>query len=290
MITALQVLVLGLLLGLVYTLAGLGMTISLGVLRVLNLTHGMAVLGGSILAYELHGALGLSPLVSALVALPVFFALGCVVHILLVRRAQAISPESGLLVLFGAMTLLQAATAQFWSGDIRALTASYSNSRVQLGPILVPSDYLVAGLGSAVLLLAAFAFLRWSMTGRAVQALAQHPDAARILGVSVARYATLVFGAGSAVAGSSGALLATVVPFSVATQTVWLTYAFIVVLVGGTGGVRGALVGGLALGVGQAVFNQLLPLTWVSIVVYALLLAAMVARGGGLAAARERAL
>ncbi|MFR9805198.1 branched-chain amino acid ABC transporter permease [Pseudonocardia sp. RS010] len=290
MTSVLQVLVLGLLLGLVYTLAGLGMTLSLGVLKVLNLTHGMAVLGGSVLAYQLHNALGLSPLVSALVALPAFFAVGCLLHAGLVRRAQAVSAESGLLVLFGAMTLLQAATAQFWSGDIRTLSADYSNASVRLGGILVPSDYLVAGLGAAVLLVVVGSYLRWSTTGRAVQALAQHPDAARILGVPVERYATLVFGAATAVAGSSGALLATVVPFSVATQTVWLTYAFIVVLVGGTGGVRGALVGGLALGIGQAVFNYLLPLTWVSIVVYGLLLVAMVVRGGGLASVRERAL
>jgi branched-chain amino acid transport system permease protein len=290
MTTVVQVLVLGLLLGLVYTLVGLGMTLSLGVLRVLNLTHGMAVLGGSVLAYELQGALGWSPVAAALVALPVFGLLGAALHVLVVRRAQAVSGESGLLVLFGVMTLLQAATAQFWSGDIRVVTAGYSNTSLGVAGIVVPSDYVVAAAGAALLLGVVYAVLRWTLPGRAVQALAQHPDAARILGIPVERYATAVFGAGTAVAGAAGALLATVVPFSVATQTVWLTYAFIVVLVGGTGGVRNALVGGLALGVGQAVFNQLLPLTWVSIVVYALLLVAMVARGGGLGAARERAL
>ena len=290
MTAVLQVLVLGVLLGLVYTLAGLGMTLSLGVLRVLNLVHGMTVLGGSVLAYELHAALGVNPVVSALLALPLFFALGCALHRAVVRRAQAVSAETGLLVLFGAMILLQAAAAQFWSGDIRTLTASYSDSRLQLGPVLVPSDHLVAGAGAAVLLLAVDGFLRWTTPGRAVRALAQHPDAARILGIPTERYATLVFGAASALAGASGALLATVFPFSVATQTMWLTYAFIVVLVGGTGGVLNALAGGVALGIGQAAFTQLLPLTWVSLVVYGLLLAAMVVRGGGLAGARERAL
>jgi branched-chain amino acid transport system permease protein len=285
-----QVLLLGVLLGLVYTLASLGMTLSLGVLRVLNLAHGMAVLAGSVFAYELHLHFGLSPIVSAVLALPLFFLLGHGLYLLLVRRAQAISAESGLLVLFGAMTLFQALTAQLWSGDIRSLSADYSSARPHLGAVLIPADHLVAGGSALVLLLAVYAFLRWSMTGRAVRALAQHPDAASILGIPVARYAALVFGASVALAGASGSLLATLFPFSVATQTVWLTYAFIVVLVGGTGGVLNALAGGLALGLGQAVLNQVLPLTWVSLVVYGLLLAAMVARGGGLSGARERTL
>jgi branched-chain amino acid transport system permease protein len=288
--TVVQVIVLGIALGLVYTLVGLGMTLSLGVLRVLNLTHGMAVLGGTVLAYQLHRGWGVNPLVSAVLALPVFFVLGGLLYLAIVRRAQSISAEAGLLVLFGAMTLLQALAGELWSGDIRSLSASYSNTSVHLGSVLVPSDYLVASAGATVILGAMYTFLRWSMTGRAVQALAQHPDAARILGIDVTRYSTLVFGMSIAVAGSAGALLSTVVPFSVATQTIWLTYAFIVVLVGGTGGVLNALVGGLALGLGQATFNQLLPLTWVSVVVYGLLLAAMVARGGGLSGTKERAL
>lgn len=290
MTAILQVLVLGVALGLVYTLVGLGMTLSLGILRVLNLTHGMAVLGGSVLAYELHTDARISPVLTALIALPVFFTGGTVLYLAVVRRAQQISAEAGLLVLFGAMTLLQAATSQLWSGDIRTLTAGYSSSRVDLGGVIIPSDYLVAAAGATLMLGSIYCFLRWSMTGRAIQALAQHPDAARILGVNTTRYGTLVFGGSVAIAGASGALLSTVIPFSVATQTVWLTYAFIVVLVGGTGGVLNALAGGLALGLGQAAFNELLPLTWVSVVVYALLLIAMVARGGGLAGAKERAL
>jgi branched-subunit amino acid ABC-type transport system permease component len=88
----------------------------------------------------------------------------------------------------------------------------------------------------------------------------------------------------------SGALLADVFPFSVQDQSVWLAYAFIVVLVGGTGRVLNALVGGLVLGLAQATFNQLLPLNDVDVVVYGLLAAALVIRGGGLAARRERAL
>jgi branched-chain amino acid transport system permease protein len=288
--TVAQVVATGVLLGLIYTLAGLGMTLSLGVLRVLNLTHGMAVLGGCIAAYEFHQRWQLSPILTALAVLPLFGLTGWLLYGAVVRRAQNISAEAGLLALFGVMVMAQAATARFWSGDIRSLVADYSNTRVAVAGVAVPSDYLVAAAGAVVLLTAVHLFLRFSMTGRAVQALAQRPDAARILGVNVTRYSALVFALSVALAGASGALLSTLFPFSVATQIIWLTYAFIVVLVGGTGGVLSAMVGGLALGLGQAAFNQLLPMTWVSVVVYGLLLAAMVARGGGLAAVKERAL
>jgi branched-chain amino acid transport system permease protein len=288
--TVAQVLVTGVLLGMIYTLAGLGMTLSLGVLRVLNLTHGMAVLAGIIAAYECFQRWHLSPIVTAVLVMPVMGAVGWILYRTVVRRTQDASPGASLLALFGVMVMAQSATAQLWSGDIRSLTAGYSNIRIGLGPVGVPSDYLVAATGSLILVLAVYVTLRFSATGRAVRAVAQHPDAARILGVDVTRYSALVFAVGFALAGAAGALLSTLFPFSVATQTVWLTYAFIVVLVGGTGGVVSALIGGLALGLGQATFNQLLPMTWVSIVVYGLLLVAMVVRGGGLAASKERAL
>jgi branched-chain amino acid transport system permease protein len=290
MTVVLQVLATGLLLGLIYTLAGLGMSLSLGVLRVLNLTHGMAVLSGSIAAYEAANRWQLSPIVTAVAVMPVLGVTGWLLYRAVVKRAQQISPEAGLLALFGVMVMAQAATAQSWSGDIRSLVAGYSNHRVAIGPVAVPSDYVVAAGGAIVLLTVVHLGLRYTMPGRAVQALSQHPDAARILGVDVARYSAAVFAVSTALAGASGALLSTLFSFSVATSVIWLTYAFIVVLVGGTGGVLAALVGGLTLGLGQAAFNQFLPLTWVSVVVYGLLLVAMVVRGGGLAAGKERAL
>jgi branched-chain amino acid transport system permease protein len=128
------------------------------------------------------------------------------------------------------------------------------------------------------------------MAGRAIRALAQNRDAARILGINVDRYASAVFSVSVGVAGASGALLADILPFSVQDQIQWLAYAFIVVLVGGTGRVVNALIGGLVLGTAQAVFNQVLPLAYVDVVVYGLLAAALVVRGGGLAARTERAL
>lgn len=288
MITVIQVLVVGILLGLVYTLVGVGMSLSLGVLRVLNLTHGMAVFGGSMLAYQLFNVLRIPPLISALIAIPVFFGIGALLEVLLVRRAHAVSPESVLLVLFGAMILLQSLSSLAWTDDTRSISTSYSNSALRLGGVVIRADYAVAGAAALIMIAVLYSIIRFSMAGRAVQALAQHPDAARIIGINVSRYSTLVFAVSTAAAGVAGVLVSLILPFSVQSQTQWLAFAFIVVLVGGTGGVLNAVVGGLALGLSQAVFNQLLPLVWVPIVVYGLLVAALIIRGGGLAAAKER--
>ncbi len=290
MTTVAQVIAIGILLGLIYTLVALGLQVSLGVLRVLNLAHGIIVIAGAFFAFDLLHAWHITPLLAVVLALPVFFVLGLVLDWALVRRTRRVSEQAVLLGLFGAMILLQSLASLIWTTDSRSITVSYSNSRVSLAGVILPADYLVAAAAALVILLIIAGLLRFTMAGRAVQALAQNPEAARVLGVNVDRWASVVFALSAGVAGMSGVLLADVFPFSVQDQSQWLAYAFIVVLVGGTGRMAGALVGGLVLGLAQSVFNQVLPLQYVDVVVYGLLAAALIARGGGLATRRERAL
>lgn len=286
MSTAGQVIIIGLLLGLVYTLVSLGLQVTLGVLGVLNLTHGVIVIAGAMFAWDLLHTWHITPLISAVIALPVFYVVGLILHWVVVRRAR----DGGLLGLFGAMIALQSVAILIWTTDSRSITVSYTNSSVRFGGIVIPEDYLVAAAAAAVILAVIFTALRFTMAGRAVQALAQDAESARILGVNVDRYAATVFALGVAVAAMGGVLLADIFPFSVQDASQWLAYAFIVVLVGGTGRVINALVGGLVLGLAQSVFNQLLPLEYVDVVVYGLLAVALIVRGGGLAAMKERAL
>lgn len=286
MSTAGQVIIIGVLLGLIYTLVALGMQVTLGVLGVLNLAHGVFVIAGAMFAWDLLHAWHVTPLISAVIALPVFSAAGLVLYWVVVRRSR----DGGLLGLFGAMLALQSVAIMIWTTDSRSITVSYSNSSVRFGGIALPTDYLVTAAAAAVLLVVIYAALRFTMSGRAVQALAQDAESARILGVNVDRYAAAVFALGVAVAAMGGVLLADVFPFSVQDSGQWLAYAFIVVLVGGTGRVINALVGGLALGVAQSVFNQVLPLEYVDVVVYGLLAVGLIVRGSGLAAMKERAL
>jgi branched-chain amino acid transport system permease protein len=290
MTTVGEVIAIGVLLGLIYTLAALGLQVSLGVLRVLNLAHGVIIIAGAFFAFDVLHAWHITPLLAVVLALPVFFLFGLALNYLLVQRVRRVSEQAVLLGLFGAMILLQSAAILIWTTDSRSITVSYTNSRVDLGGVILPTDYLVAAAAALVILGVITGLLHFTMAGRAVQALAQNPEAARVLGVNVDRWASVVFSLSVAVAGMSGVLLADVFPFSVQNASQWLAYAFIVVLVGGTGGLRGALLGGLVLGLAQSVFNQVLPLQYVDVVVYGLLAVALLVRGGGLSARRERSL
>jgi branched-subunit amino acid ABC-type transport system permease component len=112
--------------------------------------------------------------------------------------------DGGLLGLFGAMIGLQSLATLIWTTDSRSITVSYSNASVRFGGMTIPADYLVAAAAAAVILAVIFAALRYTMAGRAVQALAQDPESARILGVNVDRYAAAVFALGVAVAAMAG--------------------------------------------------------------------------------------
>lgn len=290
MTTVAQVICIGVLLGLIYTLAGIGLTVSLGVLRILNLTHGIMIVGGAFVAFDLLHAWHITPVLGAVLVFPVFSVLGLIIERLIVRRARGQSEGAVLLALFGAMIALQSLAILIWTADSRSITVSYTNAHISMGNVIVPADYVVAGGAALVILLAIYAVLRFTFAGRAVQALSQNSEAARILGINVSRYTSVVFALSVGIAAASGALLADVFPFSVQDQSQWLAYAFIVVLVGGAGRVLNAVVGGLTLGLAQATFNQLLPLDVADVVVYGLLVVALMVRGGGLAAQRERAL
>lgn len=290
MTTTAQVICIGVLLGLIYTLAGLGLTVSLGVLRILNLTHGITVVGGAFVAFDLLHAWHITPVLGAILVFPAFSLLGLIIERLIVRRARRRSEDAVLLALFGTMIVMQSVAILIWTADSRSITVSYTNAHISVAGVTVPADYVVAGGSALVILLAIYAVLRFTFAGRAVQALSQNAEAARILGINVSRYTSIVFALSVGIAAASGALLADVFPFSVQDQSQWLAYAFIVVLVGGTGRVSNVIVGGLTLGMAQATFNQLLPLDVVDVVVYGLLAVALIVRGGGLVAQRERAL
>jgi branched-chain amino acid transport system permease protein len=162
MTTVGEVISIGILLGLVYTLAGLGMTVSLGVLRILNLTHGIIVIGGAFFAFDLLHTWHITPLLAALLALPPFSLFGLLLDRVIVRRARRFSEDTVLLALFGAMILLQSVAILVWTTNSRSITVSYTNQHVQFGGIILPADYLVAAGAAVVILLVIQGILRFT--------------------------------------------------------------------------------------------------------------------------------
>lgn len=288
MTSVIQVVVTGVLLGLIYTLIGAGLTIVLGVLRIVNLAQGVLIVIASFLAFDLFVRWGIDPVLSVLIVIPIFFVVGSAGEVVLLRGPARESPDRAMLVLFGVLMAAEAAASIGWTTDSRSIAVGYANGSVTLGGAVIPEDYLIMAAVAFVLLALTELLLYRTMLGKAMRAVGQSAQSAEILGINSAWVATAVFGLGTALAGAAGAALGVLFPFSIQLQSQWLAYSFIVVLIGGLGGVRSSLVGGLALGLGQELFSRLLPIDVVPVVLYGILAAALVARGGGLGLAKAR--
>jgi branched-chain amino acid transport system permease protein len=278
----------GVLLGLIYTITGLGLSLVLGVMGIVNVAHSAFVMLGSFLAFELFRRLGVDPIFAFFLALPVFFVLGAMVYRLIITRVESAAQTQGLVAMFGLMVLIENLGTIVWTTDTRVITASYTNASLNLGGLVLPHVRLIAG-GLALLLVALFwGFLRFTLTGRAIRAMGQNAEAARIVGVDIRKLSTAMFGLGIACAGAAGVALAMVFPFSPNTQVAWLAWAFLVVILGGLGSVENTLAGGIAVGLIQSVCTALMPFDYVYLALYVLLAVILTVRREGLSRAVRR--
>lgn len=285
-----QALVDGTLLGLTYTALSIGLTLTMGVLRVVNVAHTAFVMLGSFFALELHSRFGLDPIAAFVIALPVFFAIGAVVERGMIQHVERNTETVGLLILFGLMVTIQSAASKVWTTDTRVLTTGYTNGHISIGPLIVADPRLIAGGLALAMALLLHVFLRYTLAGKAIRAMAENRDAASIMGIDVRRMSMIVFGVGIATAGAGGVALAMIYPFDPQTHIQWLAWAFIVVVIGGLGGVKNTLIGGLSLGLIQAYAARLFPFQYTDLVLYLVLAAMLLVRGRGLVGAQARAL
>jgi len=247
-----DILIGGLITGGIYALVALGLNLQYGLMRVLNVAHGEFLMMGAYLTYTLHAAWGMNPLATLLVTAPVAFGAGVALHRVLYARvlasgeAQESLPSRSLLLSFGLLFVLQNAALIVWSADLRGYR--YLSIPVHMLGTVFPANRLVAAGVALLLSVGFYVFLRRSLTGKAIRALMQEPDGARLVGIDVTRLHGVCFGAGiamSAVAGSLISMLFELTPFIGLPFTVT---ALVVVILGGLGNVAGSLAGGLLLG------------------------------------------
>jgi branched-chain amino acid transport system permease protein len=278
----------GLLIGLIYAIAGVGLSLVLGVMGIVNVAHSAFVMLGSFFAFELFRRLGVDPILSFFLAFPVFFAGGAVVYRLLITRVERAAQTQGLVAMFGLMVLLESLGTIAWTTDTRVITVGYTNTSLTVGPVLLVHVKLIAGALAVSLIALLSLFLRHTLTGRAIRAMGQNRDAAIAVGVNVRQLSTFMFGLGIACAGSAGVALAMIFPFSPNTQVMWLAWAFLVAILGGLGSVANTLVAGLLVGLIQSLSAAYLPFDYVYLFLYVLLAAVMVLRREGLSRAVRR--
>ena len=285
-----QVLVLGLLLGSVYAMMASGLTLLFGVMKVVNLAHAAFLLVASYVTYVLFENLALDPMVSLLVTMPLMFGLGVVLYLLLFPRLED-SPryvEMTVLLTFGLALIVEGMLTFTFTGIFRSVRPEYASSAVRFGGLFMPTSQLYASVISFALLIGRWLVLRFSKTGTAIRATMQNRSAAQIVGVNVRRVSALAFGIGMALAGAAGSLLSFMFPFFPARHWQWIALLLALIVLGGMGSIKGAVIGALLLAVASSFVTVLAGPTWSPITFYLTLFLILLIRPQGLFGAKVR--
>lgn len=286
----LQSLINGALLGGVYGGLAMGLSLLLGVLRVVNLAHSAVLIFGALLYWQFVNGLGLDPLLMILpvVAVAYFFGLG--VHRGITQYLARESDSTVILAFFGLMIILESVAIMIWTTDTRTVSLGYLSGVVHLGELNIPVARIVAALITFVVLVALHLFLTRTLTGAAIRGMAQNPDVATMVGINVNKLSRRVFGVGIAFAAFGGTVLALVSSFNPQEHTRWLAWAFLVVILGGLGSAMRTLVAGIAVGIFETVVGLLIPFQFTYLALYGLLAVVLLVRNEGLGSVKQRTL
>jgi len=273
-----QALVSGVLAGGIYGLLALGLSLSWGLLRLVNLAHFALALLGAYLTYQLGTALHLSPWLAAAIIVPAFFLLGCGLHA--VFAYFRVTEFTSLLVTFGLTVILESLIQWFWTADYRRYETPYATASLRVGPLFIPTLEMLACLTAAVLALATWAWLRFSYVGKALRASAEDPAMAAAFGVNHRRQAFLLSGVSAAYAGVAGAFIALISTLAPAQIWAWVGVVFAVVIIGGLANPIGALLAGLLIGVSESLTMAVVTPAWAPLVSFSVLIVLLIARPG----------
>jgi branched-chain amino acid transport system permease protein len=285
-----QLVVLGLLLGGVYAMMASGLTLLFGVMRVVNLAHAAFILLAAYLTYTLFENVAMDPMVSLVVTMPLMFGLGVVLYLILFPRLEA-SPryvEMTVLLTFGLALIVEGMLTFVFTGIFRSVRPEYSSTAINLGEIFMPTSQFYASIISFGLLIVLWAVLRFTKTGTAIRATMQNRSAAQIVGVNVRRVSAISFGIGMALAGAAGSLLSFMFPFFPARHWQWVALLLALIVLGGMGSIKGAVIGALLLAIASAFVTDLFGPTWSPITFYLTLFLILMLKPEGLFGAKVR--
>jgi branched-chain amino acid transport system permease protein len=253
MLDFIQVIVSGLLIGSVYALLAVGLTLLFGVVRVINFAHGELVMIGMYVSFWIFVGTHINPYLSIIAVIPALFLIGMILQRIVIQPIQETSAMMKVFVTCGLFIALQNLALMLFKGDYRTIQTGISMATLNVSGISISLSRLVA-FGAAVIIFGVlYLFLKYTFTGKALRAVAESRDIARLMGIRVERLYLLTFGLSAALAGIAGAFL---LPFTCCYPTIGGIYtlvAFVVVVLGGLGSMAGAFLGGLFIGLVESV-------------------------------------
>jgi branched-chain amino acid transport system permease protein len=247
-----QILANGVLLGGLYCLLGIGMTLIFGVMRIINACHGDLLTVAMYLAFFLFTAVKLDPFVTLFLAMPVLFVLGCTIYSGLIRRLRGEFEENSLILTWGIALVLENLFTVAFSADYRSIDTGYSTQNLTVAGVSLSTPMLLSFGVAIVLTVALYMFLLRSNLGRAIRAIAQNKPAAQLMGINVERVQMISYGIGAALAGAAGAAFSSVFYVFPAIGGLFTVKAFEVIVLGGLGNVVGAFLAGILLAVTES--------------------------------------
>lgn len=272
----------GILLGGLYTIIALGLSLVFGVMKLINVAHGDLVVFGSYFAYAVLAYCGVDPIVSLLLGIPVLFGLGFAIQKFLMAPVFRISMEAPLIIAFGISLVLENVFQILFTPLSRGLTTSYSLQSISMGEVYVPVVYLLNFGAALVVMLALGMFLKRTYLGQAIIAASQDALAAQLMGINTKRLFAITFGISAAVSAVAGVFLGLTFPFTPVSGIPFLIIAFGVVILGGLGSIVGTFLGGIILGLAQTLGAHFIGASAQMLIVYVLVLLVLAIRPQGL--------
>src|SRR5579859_5415842 len=235
-----QALISGILIGGVYALIGIGLTIIFGVMRVINFAHGDLMMLGMYVTFYLFTLFHVDPFISIVITAPLMFLFGALLQKTIVNRVLDALPQNQILLTIGLGLIMSNSVMLAFTSDYKILTTRYSSSSVHVLGISISSPLVISFVITVAITIALYWFLLKTDTGQAIRATAQDREAARLMGINVGRMSIIAFGLGSALAGAAGALISPTYYIFPQVGSIFTLKAFVITVLGGMGSVIGA--------------------------------------------------
>lgn len=295
----LQTLIAGLLLGGLYALIGIGMTLIMGVMKIINLAHGELMMVAMYIAYVLFSTFHIDPYLSVVIAAPALFILGVLLQKYLINpvlKVEAIIPENQVILTVGiGMVLANIATIIF-SSDYKSTPVDYATKAWYLTDIWkeaplelsLSMPWSVSFLLAVIITVLLWFFLTKTDMGKSIRATAQDKDAALLMGVNVERLRVFTFGLGSALVGAAGCLLLPIYYLYPDLGGQFTLIAFVITILGGLGSTVGAIIGGIILGIFESLTSTYAGMGWAPVGRFVIFVAALIFIPGGIVSLLKR--
>jgi len=282
-VTALpQLLISTVLLGGIYALIAVGLTLIFGIMRVVNFAHGEFLMLGMYLALWSFTWWGVDPYFILVVAVPLFFAIGLGVYALVMRGVIHASHNVQIFTTVGLSTALQNVALVLWTGDFRFVRPWESSVVVRILGAAFNLSQVIAFAVALLFTLALFAFMKWTHAGRVMRATAQDGEAATLMGINTDRVYRLAFAIGIACVGVAGVLVSPLYSVYPTAGLQFVLLAYVVVVLGGLGDMVGALLGALIVAGVEVIGSYVFGSAWKEVIYFVLFIAVLVFRPAGL--------